>query len=162
MKKTLSKSKEIKLVGLKTRTNNKTEFNSMEGKIFPCVQQYFGEQLANKIANRTQPGTTLCVYTEYESDHNGDYTYYIGEIVDSFDGVPENLHTLIIPPQKYAKFTTNPGPMPNVLRDAWQAIWNMNSDDFGGERTYIADYEVYDERAHDHSNLTLDIYIGIK
>lgn len=32
----------------------------------------------------------------------------------------------------------------------------------GGERSYIADFEVYDERASDHLNVVLDIYIGIK
>ena len=31
----------------------------------------------------------------------------------------------------------------------------------GCERAYIADFEVYDERSHDHNNVTLDIYIGI-
>lgn len=46
--------------------------------------------------------------------------------------------------------------------DMWQNIWKMNASDLGGERAYIADFEVYDERSSDHNNVTLDIYIGIK
>lgn len=44
----------------------------------------------------------------------------------------------------------------------WQQIWKMTSDEFEGERAYIADFEVYDERAIDPTNTSLDIYIGIK
>lgn len=156
---------EIKLVGIKVRTNNKTELYSTDknaGKIFPCVQKYFQEKLFEKIPNRRKPGTTYCVYTEYESDHTGDYTYYIGEEVSSFNNIPEGLHTLIIPAQTYNKFTTDPGPMPTVLQNAWETILNMPENDFGATRRFLADFEVYDERAQDHNNLVLDLYIGIK
>jgi predicted transcriptional regulator YdeE len=43
----------------------------------------------------------------------------------------------------------------------WQEIWKMTPEDFGGKRSYVADFEIYDERALDHQNVTLDIYIGI-
>jgi predicted transcriptional regulator YdeE len=162
MLKTPSILKEIKLVGIKTRTNNEQERNWMEGKIFPCVQKYFHQQLANNIPNRVKPGTTLCIYTEYESDHTGPYTYFIGEQVSSIENISSEFETLIIPEQQYAKFTPPPGQMPHVLRDAWEKIWKMGPKDFGGERGYLADFEVYDERATDHNNLILDIYIGIK
>ena len=38
----------------------------------------------------------------------------------------------------------------------------MSSSEIGGDRGYITDFEVYDERARDHQNVTLDIYIGLK
>jgi predicted transcriptional regulator YdeE len=44
----------------------------------------------------------------------------------------------------------------------WQNIWKLNASDLGGERAYIADFEVYDSRSSDYSRATLDIYIGIK
>jgi predicted transcriptional regulator YdeE len=37
----------------------------------------------------------------------------------------------------------------------------MDSVDFGGRRKYIADFEVYDDRAVDPENAAVDIYIGI-
>ena len=38
----------------------------------------------------------------------------------------------------------------------------MNENDFGGKRKYIADFEIYDERAVDSHNTVIDIYIGIE
>lgn len=153
---------EIKLVGIKARTCNKNEQNWQEGKIFPCVQRYFQEGLAERIPHRQAPGTTLCVYTEYESDVNGNYTYFIGEEVESFENVPEEFSTHTIPAQIYTKFTTQPGAMPSVLKNAWDHIWTMTPKELGADRAYIADFEVYDERAADHNNIVLDIYIGLK
>jgi len=37
----------------------------------------------------------------------------------------------------------------------------MSEKDFEGKRKYIADFEIYDERAQDLNQATLDIYIGI-
>jgi len=72
------------------------------------------------------------------------------------------LGSHIIPVQIYSKFTNGPDVMPNVVREPWQKIWQMNSLDFGGNRNYLSDFEVYDERAIDHQNVILDIYIGVK
>jgi len=161
MKQSRSTLPEKKLIGLQVRTNNKTEIDSMTGKIFPIVQRFFQEQLFAKIPNRTKPGTTLCCYTDYESDHNGDYTYFIGEEVDTLKDVPAGFKTLTIPAQTYAIFTTEPAPMPDVIRNAWFSIWKMTDSDFGGPRRYATDFEVYDERASDHQKIVMDLYIGI-
>lgn len=152
----------IKLVGISARTNNATELKVETGKIFPCVQRFFHEALHDKITHRKKPGTTLCVYTDYESDHTGNYTYFIGEVVTSFEDQPSEMAQLTIPGQTYTKFTNGPAPMPEVIREPWFKIWKMSPDELGGDREYIADFEVYDERAADHSNIILDVYIGIK
>lgn len=152
----------INLIGITARTSNKNELDWGNGKILPCIQKYFGESISEKIPNRKHKGTTYCVYTDYESDFNGEYTYFIGEEVDSIDSIPSDLKTVIIPSQTYIKFTNGPGPMPNVVKEPWQKIWQMTPEDLGGERNYIADFEIYDERASDHQNVVLDIYIGIK
>jgi predicted transcriptional regulator YdeE len=162
MKKMQTHQAAKKIVGIKTRTNNSLEANSLEGKIFPVVKRYFHENVAAGIPNRAHPGTTFCIYTDYESDHEGDYTYFIGEEVDSFENLPPGLETLIIPAQNYTKFTNGPGSMPDVVRKPWQQIWQMTPEELGGTRSYIADFEIYDERSNDHQNIILDIYIGVK
>jgi predicted transcriptional regulator YdeE len=162
MKQSQAQQPEKMLIGLQVRTNNKTEIDPMTGKIFPIVRRFFQEQLFANIPHRKNPGTTFCCYTDYESDHHGDYTYFIGEEVTSLDDVPDEFETLIIPAQKYAKFTTNPAPMPDVVRNAWFSIWKMTDSDFGGKRRYDTDFEIYDERASDHQNIVMDLYIGIE
>lgn len=162
MKKELINKSEIKLIGLSARTNTKNEMNPQTAKIGKLIGHYWGQHVAAQIPNRKNPGVTLSVYTEYNSDEHGDYTYFVGEEVSSFDNIPAGLQKLTIPAAKYQKFTTNPGKMPEVVINAWQQIWKMSSDDFGGNRAYQADFELYDQRASDPANTSLDIYIGIK
>ena len=150
---------ELKLSGIQARTSLELEMDPETAKIGETVESFFGQNLVEKIKARKRPGTTLCVYTDYESDFNGAYTFFIGEEVSDFEGP---LETLSIPSQRYVKFTSKPGPMPAVCIDLWQKIWAMTPEQLGGERSYIADFEVYDERAADHLNVVLDIYIGIK
>lgn len=164
MQKTVAQLPAIKLVGITCRTNNAHIFesNPSTNQIAAAVQKYFQNGLFDKIPNRKNPGTTYCVYTNYESDFTGDYTYFIGEEVISFENAEPEFQQLSIPSQHYIKFTNHPGAMPGVCIDMWKKIWVMPSADLGGERAYIADFEVYDERSRDHQNVTLDIYIGVK
>ncbi len=162
MKKIILNLDEIMLAGIKIRTGYQEELSWETGRIFPCVREYFHSKLFDKILHRKKPGTTFCVYTEYESDHRGQYTYFIGEEVVSDDPQADDITTLIIPSQNYAKFTTMPAPMPAVVADAWQMIWQMSPQSLGGQRHYHTDFEIYDERANDHQNIVLDLYIGLK
>lgn len=163
MQKQKSQLPELTLVGLMTRTNNKNEMNPDTSKIGALAGLYWSNEIANKIKHRSQPGVTYSVYTDYESDEHGDYTYFIGEVVDSLsDQDFSQLKTITIPASVYQKFTTAPGKMPEVVISAWQKIWSMNESDFGGKRQYIADFEVYNERAADPNNTVIDIYIGIE
>ncbi len=72
------------------------------------------------------------------------------------------LEQLTIPRQTYVKFKTDVGPMPQICITAWQEIWKMESTALGGERNYLSDFEIYDDRALDPKNTAFDIYIGIK
>ncbi|MCE3239278.1 MAG: hypothetical protein K0R24_2259 [Gammaproteobacteria bacterium] len=162
MKKELVNKSEIKLVGLTARTNNKNEMNPETSKIGKLAGRFWGQNVANQISDRKNPGTTFSVYTEYDSNEHADYTYFIGEEVNSFENISADFQKLTIPAATYQKFTTPSGKMPEVVINAWQQIWQMSASGFGGERAYIADFEVYDQRAADPANTSLDIYIGIK
>ena len=162
MQKTVTELPEIKLLGILCRTNNTAEMNISSAKIAPTIQKYFRQAVGEEIPNRKNPGTTYCVYTDYESDFTDDYTYFIGEEVKFVGDSMEGFSSIIIPAQNYAKFTSKPGIMPEVCIDMWQNIWKMKSGELGGKRAYLADFEVYDKRALDPSKTVLDIYVGVK
>jgi predicted transcriptional regulator YdeE len=162
MQKTVTELPEIKLLGILCCTNNTAEMNISSAKIAPTIQKYFRQAVGEEIPNRKNPGTTYCVYTDYESDFTGDYTYFIGEEVKFVGDSMEGFSSIIIPAQNYAKFTSKPGIMPEVCIDMWQNIWKMKSGELGGKRAYLADFEVYDKRALDPSKTVLDIYVGVK
>jgi predicted transcriptional regulator YdeE len=153
---------ELTLLGLSVRTNNKNEIDPKTGKIGPLATSYWGNQSANAIKHRAKPGLTYAVYTDYERDEHGEYTCLIGEEVRSIEGQDRSTFDLIsIPHSRYQKFTTLPGKMPDVIIAAWQEIWSMKPEDFAAKRTYIADFELYDQRAADPNHAVVDIYIGI-
>lgn len=155
---------DIKLAGITTRTANNLEMEPKTANIGPTKNKYFENNLARKLTSQTQPGITYCVYTHYQTDVNGMYTFFIGEEVESFDGLDSIFTRLTIPEQSYVKFNVGPGKMPFVCIEAWKNIWQMTSEALGGERAYIADFEIYDnhKEAKDPENTSLAIYIGIQ
>ena len=161
MKKTIIQLPEIKLVGISTRTNNADEANPDTAKIGTMVQRFFNKKVQEKTNNRKKPGYIYSVYTNYESDVNGDYTYFIGEEVTSFDDINEELVALTMPAETYAKFTSQPGMMPDVLIEMWQKIWVMTPEELGGERTYVADFEIFNDKSLEGEATVVDVYIGI-
>lgn len=165
MQQTITQLPEIKLVGITARTTNPAEMNPETAKIGATIAKFFQGGYPAKIMNKENPDVTYAVYTEYAPNFDvskDEYTYFIGQQVSSFEQVEEGLTTLTIPAQMYAKFTSEPGQMPKVCIDMWYKIWAMNEEALGGQRTFVADFEVYDSRAMDPANTVLDIYIGIK
>ncbi len=150
------------LAGISARTNNQNEMNPQNAKIGAMMNSYWTQQIANEFEQRINPGVTYSVYTNYESDEHGDYTYFLGEKVQSVENqIGSKINSLLIPASYYQKFTVV-GKLPDVVIAAWQQIWQMTSLDFGGKRTYKADFEIYDQRVVDPNHATVDIYIGIE
>ncbi len=162
MKKIIEELPEIKLVGITARTSTALEFDPKTAQIGKIMQRFFTENLQDKILYKKNPNKIYAVYTNYESDENGAYTYFLGQEVTAFENQSDIFQTLVIPNQDYAKFTSNPGEMPEVVINMWQNIWQMKESEMGGKRNYIADFEVYDERSSDLNNAIVDVFIGIK
>jgi len=162
MQQALVKVQPINLVGLSVRTNNKNEMDPRTAKIGGLVAEYFQNNIQDKIPHRKKAGVTLMGYGEYDSDEHGDYTYYIGEEVNNVEKIPSEFDSIVIPAGNYQKFTTPPGKIPDVVIQAWQKIWTLDSQQLGGKRKYAVDFQVHDERALDLQHAIVDIYIGIR
>jgi len=152
----------ISLVGLKIRTNNRNETNQETSKIAKLIRQYREHNVAAHLLERKNPGTTYCVYTHYESDEQGDYTYFVGEEASTHASTHLDLSPLHIPGGVYAKLTTGPGSIPTLCINAWKHIWNMSETELGGKRNYHTDFEIYDARAANASHAVFDIYVGLQ
>ena len=151
---------EINLVGLTTRTCNSNEQNPSQDKILPLLKKYFSNSFSEKIFNRKNPNTTFIAYTDYESNYTGEYICLIGEETTKNSNQDNSLDQINIPNQSYMKFTSEVGPLPEIVINLWNKIWEMK--EIENRRRYIADFEVYDHRSIDPSNSIVDIYIGVK
>jgi predicted transcriptional regulator YdeE len=148
------------IAGLTARTNNAHEMSG-KGKIGNVWHQFLQPNLVSKIPNKM--GVDLiAVYTDYESDHTGHYTYLLGLPVISAESLPASLTLKHIPAGRYAVFSSSRGPRAKVVPELWQRIWAMSAEELGGTRAFRTDYEIYDQRASDPENAQVDVYIGLR
>lgn len=103
-------------------------------------------------------GPIIALYTEYESDEHGEYTFVLGGKSSS---AREGVTVKTVPAGRYAVFTSERGPVQKVVVETWQRIWS-ELPSAKKLRTYVADFEVYDQRAADPANAVVDIYVGVK
>jgi CubicO group peptidase (beta-lactamase class C family)/predicted transcriptional regulator YdeE len=148
------------VIGITARTTNAKEMTP-DGVIGKQWMRIFQEGVLGKIPNKAD-ASIVAVYTDYASDHNGEYTYLLGVRVTSDAEVPEGMVAKNIPGGKFAVFTSDKGPAPQVVPATWMKINSLPQDAVGGARLYRTDYEIYDERARDPQNLQVDVYVGIK
>ena len=148
------------MIGISARTSNAKE-TTAGGVIGKQWGRFMQEGLAAKIPNRADHSIVV-VYTDYASDHKGEYTCVLGARVTSDAVVPAGMLAKKVPAGKYAVFTTDPGPAAKVVPEAWLKINSLPKTAVGGDRVYGADFEIYDQRAMDPANSVVDIYIGIK
>jgi predicted transcriptional regulator YdeE len=148
------------VIGIAARTTNAREMTA-DGIIGKQWGRLMQEGLLAKIPNKANRNI-VAVYTDYVSDHNGEYTYVLGSRVNSAADVPEGMVAKKIPAGKFAVFTSEKGPAAKVVPETWMKINSLPHSAVGGDRVYRADYEIYDERAADPANSQVGVYVGIK
>ncbi len=153
-------SPELHVIGIGARTNNAKEM-SAEGIIGPMWDRAVSENMFDKIPNRVD-NTVLAMYTDYESDSNGEYTFFIGAKVTTLDVIPEGLLGRTVAAARYSVITSERGPLYEVVPQAWQRIWSMSEAGLGGKRAFVADLEIYDERALNPTDAVMEVWVGVK
>ena len=148
---TVEKKKQKYFIGLELRTNNRECSAAMPAH----KGKFFGENTPAKIPNRIG-GDILALYTDYEGDYTGDYSWVLGCEVSSLDEVPKGLIGKVIPASKYAVFSTK-GAFPQGLIATWQEIWSSNL-----SRSYTSDFEAYRSDFDPQMNPEVKIYIALE
>jgi predicted transcriptional regulator YdeE len=148
------------VVGISTRTTNAIEMSG-RGVIGNEWNRFMKDGLLGKIPHRVD-SDIIAVYTDYETDHSGAYTFILGARVSSAQHAPSGMVAKKVPPGKYAVFTTARGLASKVVPEAWQHINSLPKSAPGGDRTYRADFELYGPRAADPQHAQVDIYVGIR
>lgn len=148
------------VAGLARRTNNAREMAGV-GEIAKLWQEFQQKHVENEIARKLD-NDLLAVYTDYESDQHGDYTYLLGKRVPDLRDLPAGLTGRYVPAGRYAELVSEKGPVTEVVPKMWQRIWSMRPLEMGGRRAFEADYELYDERAKDPRDAQVDLFIGLQ
>jgi predicted transcriptional regulator YdeE len=150
----------IYVAGYMVRTSNAKEMSG-NGEIGKLWMRFFQENLGAQIPNRIGQNLTV-VYSDYSSDEKGEYSYLLGAPVNSIDHLPAGVSYRKIPGGQYAVITTEQGPIVEIMQAAWKRIWTMPPTELGGQRAFLEDYEVYDQRSADPGNAQVEIHIGLR
>src|SRR3974390_274011 len=108
------------VIGISSRTTNAKEMTA-DGVIGKQWGRLMQEGLLAKIPNKADQ-SIVAVYTDYASDHNGEYTFILGARVTSDANVPPGMVAKKIPAGKFALFTSDKGPAPQVVPALWMKI----------------------------------------
>ncbi len=148
------------VVGIALRTSN-AEQMTPERPIGKQWERLFKEGVLAAIPNKAD-GNIVALYTEYASDKDGEYTYVLGAHVTKVESVPAGMVAKNVPAGRYAVFTSEKGPVQTVVVEMWRRVWATPKSALGGDRTYKADFEVYDQRAQNPADSVVDLYIAVQ
>jgi len=147
------------VIGIEARTTNAKEATP-DGIIGKQWQKLFGEGVLDRIPERMDRNV-YAVYSDYTSDHNGEYSFLIAAKVKDGTTPPTGRVAKQVGAGRYAVFTSEKGPFAKVVPAVWQKIFRL--EDAGTlNRLYLTDFEIYDQRARDPQNGQVDIYVGVK
>lgn len=139
---------EILLVGIEIRTNN-----SKRSEISELWQKFYANNVQDRIPDCID-SRLFGLYSDYETDHTGDYSFMIGCPVSDVTNVPHGMVGRRIPAQTY-QVARAQGSLPDALVEAWQDIWSSDI-----PRGYSYDFEIYDDRAADPAAAEVDIFVA--
>jgi predicted transcriptional regulator YdeE len=141
------------VMGVQRRTSN-ADGRSVKD-IPACWQDFFSLNMASKIPHRARTPAMFAVYSDYERDWTGQYSYLIGSEVTKADRIPDGLAVVRIPAQTYAVFTAA-GQMPDAVLGVWASVWGTKL-----PRAYTFDFELYDARFTRPDKKEAEVYIAI-
>lgn len=145
MEYTIEQIKEMKIAGIKTITDNQ-EGTSLIPQLWG---QFFNDNIIESIENKTPSTSMYAIYTEYESDENGKYTFLLGAEVQEIKTTETINGFATIRAGKYAVFTAL---NKDKVIDVWQYVWKRTLD-----RNYKTDFEIYDMTEE-----KVKVYVGLK
>ena len=148
-----TKMDSFKIIGISVKTTNE---NGQAAKdIGELWAKFMSENILEKIPNKVSTAI-YSIYTDYEGDYTKPYTTLLGCKVENLNSVPVGMVSKSFKSGHYSTFTSKGDLTKGAVYQAWVKIWGMDLD-----RTYIADFEVYGEKAQNPTDAEVDIFVGI-
>jgi predicted transcriptional regulator YdeE len=144
--------KTFSVTGFYIRTNNENEFNPETAKIIGLWGE-FSQSVLPTYIDKNDPHA-YGVYSQYASDHEGDYTLITGINSKNISKQSEDYQEVIIQSGHYLVFEAD-GKQPESIINTWKYIWKYFDDHSAPQRKFTTDFEKY------ISDSKVEIYIAI-
>lgn len=149
----------IKMVGVSMKTSMKSIYKDAAtlGKEYQKVK--------TSIPNKKTPWAFVAISKDISNDKSS-WEYLVGDVVTSFENVPDNLIAFEIPVNTYAVFTIRPkfnflwGPAIGLTKKNIYTKWLPNSK-YESDDSIAGDFEYHDERSLG-KRPSIDLYVPIK
>jgi predicted transcriptional regulator YdeE len=150
----IDQAEDLVIIGLSTRTSPATAATAI-----PALWQRFLANPPGPAEGRpANDGAVYAVYSDYQSDFQGEYTLTLGVAVEADAPVPDDLRRVRVPRGRYACFHAQGDPREVIWR-TWSFI-NQEWEQRAGRR-YIADVERYDSQTLGERDVSGDILVGL-
>lgn len=144
---------QFSVVGISVRTINK------DGKAAKDIAKLWDDFKNNNIQdeiNNRLSDDIYCIYSDYESDKDGEYTVIIGYKVNNTNDITGEFDYKDIPAGKYYKFVSE-GTLPESVTETWKHIWQSDI-----KRAYYADFEVYSPETLSLERVMVPTYLSVE
>jgi len=141
---TIQSESALTVVGIATRTSNQ-RLDEI-GLLWQC---FYATGVAAHVVSRLDT-RVYSVYSDYESDADGEYNLLIGCAVSPDAQVPNGMTKKTVLASQYAVFEAS-GELPAGIVAAWREVWSSELD-----RSYDTDFERYEEDG------TATVHVGIR
>lgn len=151
----------IKMAGVSMRTGKETIYKDavLLGKEYQRVKEQ------NLIQGQKEPRAFVAISKDYSND-NSSWEYLMGDVVTSFDSVPEGLTAFEIPAKTYAVFTIQPkfkffwGPAIGLTKKYIFTEWLPNSK-YDPDHEILGDFEYHDQRSTSKKP-SIELYVPVR
>jgi predicted transcriptional regulator YdeE len=147
------------VIGVSVRTSGQKEAGG-NGQVPALWARSLQDGTFERIPNRTDE-KMLAVYTDFDGDQTGVYTYILGARVSSAEKVPDGMVAVTIPAGRYAVVQSDKGTLPDIIPKVWKDIAAMSTKDRGGERSFKTDYVVF-PAGFDWQDTQVEVHVGMK
>lgn len=143
----------FQIIGISVRTSN--ENGKAATDIGQLWHTFMTEEIKAKIPNKIDD-KVFAIYTNYESDHTQAYDTILGCKVSTLDEIPEEMVGQSFAGGRFAQFVAE-GDLSKAVYQKWVEIWNTDLN-----RTYTADFELYDAKSQNIAAPTVAIFVAIQ
>lgn len=148
------------IMGRSARTSNAIEFNATPGDspIARLWADFATGTLDELIPDRHDSREIVMTYSDFENGAEAGYTCTLGFRVRSFDGVPEELSTCVMPAQTCAVIPVGGNPA-ETIPATWMRILQSFTPGYHLARSFKCDADVFIGQSA--TEMTARILIGI-
>lgn len=132
----------FRVAGISVRTANPDEGSPETAKLGLLWGRFFQEGIPGRVADQVPGSPIYGVYSEYDSDVNGQYTVTAGMQIEAGASGGDGFARVDVAGGEYLVFAGK-GPMPQVVIEAWQSVWAYFSAASEFKRAYTTDFELY-------------------